>query len=231
MKSRQTMSSAMATAHRYHDWIFRSFEPWLAPGRALEVGTGHGEYARRIAARVGEVIVSDIDAAAIDDARRALAGAANVRFLVMDGIDPARLDGPVDDVVLVNVLEHIADDGALLARAREALRPGGVLIVFVPAFPLLFSRMDREAGHFRRYRKHALVALVERAGFELRHVGYVNALGFFGWLANKWLDSPIDSTATNLQVSLYDRLIPAARAVDRLLPFVGQSLLAVGARR
>jgi SAM-dependent methyltransferase len=231
MKSRDTMSSAMAGAHRYHDWVFRSFAPWLEPGRALEVGTGHGAYARRIAERVGELIVSDIDPAAIEDAQRTLGQGGNLRFLVMDGIDPARLDGPVDDVILVNVLEHIDDDAALLARARDALRPGGVLIVFVPAFPLLFSRMDREAGHFRRYRKDALARLVENAGFSLAHLGYVNAVGFFGWLANKWLDSPVESATTNLQVSLYDRLVPAVRRVDRLLPFLGQSLLAVGARR
>jgi SAM-dependent methyltransferase len=229
--SHETMTTAMTTAHRYHDWVFRSFAAELRPGRALEVGTGHGEYSRRIAARVDELTISDVDPVAVEKARRALEGTPNLRFLVMDGVDPARLGGPVDNLVLVNVLEHIEDDAALLARCRESLTPGGVLIVFVPAFALLFSRMDREAGHFRRYQRDALGRLIEASGFQLRRIGYLNAVGFFGWLVNKWLDSAVDSVATNLQVTLYDRLVPLFRRVDRLLPFFGQSLLAIGERR
>jgi 2-polyprenyl-3-methyl-5-hydroxy-6-metoxy-1,4-benzoquinol methylase len=225
------MTTAMATAHRYHDWVFRSFADALRPGRTLEVGTGHGEYSRRIAERVDELIISDVDPAAVEKARRALDGTPNVRYLVMDGVDPAQLGGPVSNIVLVNVLEHIEDDGALLRRCRESLQPGGVLVVFVPAFALLFSRMDREAGHFRRYQRDELAQLIEASGFQLERIGYVNAVGFFGWLVNKWLDSPINSASTNLQVTLYDRLVPLFRRIDRLLPFFGQSLLAIAERR
>jgi hypothetical protein len=149
----------------------------------------------------------------------------------MDGIDPERLGGPVDNIVLLNVLEHIEDDAALLARAARSLRPGGALIVFAPAFAHLYARMDREAGHFRRYSRRALVRLVEQPGLEVVHARYFNAIGFFGWWANKWLASGIHSRSTDVQIRLYDAAIPLLRGADRLLPFVGQSLIVAGVRR
>ena len=67
-------------------------------------------------------------------------------------------------IYAINVIEHIADDVAALAQLRELLRPGGKLVIFVPAFPMLYSEMDRRIGHFRRYRLTALASATERAG-------------------------------------------------------------------
>ena len=227
ISSAETMSSAMAGARHYHDWVFQSFAEALRPGAALEVGTGHGEYARRIAPLVQELIVSDLDPAAIEKTRAALASYENVHHLVMNGVDPRVLGRRVDNIILLNVLEHVEDDAAFLRNAHQSLSARGVLVVFVPAFPALYSRMDRQAGHVRRYERRALGRLIEDCGFATKKIHYVNAVGFFGWLANKWLDSGIDSTTTNLQIALYDRMIPLFRHVDRALPFLGQSLLAI----
>jgi 2-polyprenyl-3-methyl-5-hydroxy-6-metoxy-1,4-benzoquinol methylase len=228
IRSRDTMSDAIREARNYHDWVFESFAQFLKPGRAIEIGSGHGQYSRRIAPQVEQLIVSDIDAAAIEAIRPQLGDVPNVRYLVMDGIDPARLDGQVESVVLVNIIEHVEDDRQLLDRCAQSLSAGGSLIVFAPAFPQLFSRMDRDAGHFRRYTRRALTTLVQAAGFTLVTARYLNAVGFFGWLANKWIGSRVNSRTTNLQVAAYDRLIPYLRQADRLLPFLGQSLLVVG---
>lgn len=230
MQSPDTMTAAIRTAHNYHDWVFSSFERHILPGVALEVGSGHGKYSRRIAERVERLIVSDIDPVAVEGIRSELAGFDNVECVAMDGIDPARLPAGLDDVILINLLEHIEDDLGMLRRCREALRPGGALILFVPAFQALYSRMDREAGHHRRYEKAELSALVRRAGFEVTSSRYFNSVGFFGWFANKHIDSTINSAGTNAQVALYDRLIPVIRHADRALSFVGQSIVLAATR-
>jgi len=224
------MSQAMPYAHNYHRWVFDAFARHLGPGRTVEVGSGHGAYARLLAPRVSQLVVSDIDPAAIERLRAELAGIGNVGFAVMDGLDPAVLGEPVDNVVLLNLLEHIEGDAALLAACHASLRPGGTLVVFSPAFPALYARMDREAGHFRRYRRGELERLVEGAGFAVASSRLFNAVGFFGWYVNKLLDSGIHSAGTNAQISLYDRLVPWLKHVDALLPFVGQSLVVVGKR-
>lgn len=228
--SDETMTAAIKEAHNYHAWVFGSFARHLSGGTVLEVGSGHGRYARRIAPLVDKLLISDIDPVAVDAIRRDLADLGDrVECLVMDGVDPARLP-PLDAVVLVNLLEHVEDDAALLRRCREALRPGGRVILFVPAFELLFSRMDADAGHFRRYRRSTLLPLLRGAGLRVLESRYFNAVGFFGWGANKLLGSRVNSGATNVQVTLYDRLIPLLRHADRALPFLGQSLVVVAER-
>lgn len=231
VRSDSTMTPALLTAHRYHDWVFSSFADLLRPGPTLEVGSGHGQFSRRLLARVPRLIVSDIDPLAIDRIRELLADEPRVRFMVMDGVDGERLGEPMDNVVLLNVLEHIEDDAALSARCRECLVPGGRLVVFVPAFARLYGRMDREAGHYRRYHRAGLRRLLEGQGFAVARARYFNAVGFFGWWLNKWLGSGIHSSSTNAQVRLYDRLLPIFRPCDRLLGCIGQSLVVVATKR
>ena len=67
---------------------------------------------------------------------------------------------------LSNVLEHIDDDVSALDSIRQVLRPGGRVIVFSPAFDMLYSRFDATVGHHHRYRRHVLAGRMRRAGFE-----------------------------------------------------------------
>ncbi|MCX7824756.1 MAG: class I SAM-dependent methyltransferase [Verrucomicrobiae bacterium] len=227
VRSIETMSRAMQHAHRYHAWVFSSFRAYLRPGATLEVGSGHGRYTRLLAPLAEEVIVSDIDPVAVESIRQELAGLSNVRFLVMEGIVPERVGRPVQNIVLVNILEHIEKDADFIAGCRKVLAPDGVLVIFAPAFPCLYGPMDAQAGHFRRYSRAGLRALLETQGLRVERLRYFNAVGFFGWLVNKWLGSGVNAPLTNAQVSLYDKLVPMLKHVDHVLPFVGQSLLAV----
>jgi SAM-dependent methyltransferase len=218
----------MAGAERYHQWVFSNFAHYVPNGTVLEVGSGHGRYARLLAPRAARVIVSDIDARAIESLSRELSGLSNVEFRVMDGVDRAALGTSVDAILLVNVLEHIADDAAVLRASYEAIRPGGHIMIFVPAFPMLYATMDAEAGHHRRYRLRELEQKLCAARFQLEELRYFNAVGFAGWLVNKWLGSTLAGEGTNAQISIFDKLVPVIRRVDRVIPFLGQSLVAVG---
>ena len=72
-------------------------------------------------------------------------------------------DGSVDAVLALDVLEHV-DDRAVLAEAARVLRPGGLLVVSVPAYPWLWSRRDEDAGHLRRYGRPELERVLKDAG-------------------------------------------------------------------
>jgi SAM-dependent methyltransferase len=76
---------------------------------------------------------------------------------------------------LFDVIEHVADDHALLRAVHRVLRPHGVLAVTVPAHPWLWSAEDEVAGHHRRYTRRSLGAALERAGFEVTYDTYVFA--------------------------------------------------------
>ena len=77
-----------------------------------------------------------------------------------------------DAVLLLDLLEHV-DDRAALAEAARVLRPGGQLLVTVPALPLLWSFRDEAAGHLRRYTATTLRARLREAGFAIERLfGY-----------------------------------------------------------
>ncbi|MEM8792330.1 MAG: class I SAM-dependent methyltransferase [Pseudomonadota bacterium] len=69
-----------------------------------------------------------------------------------------------DIVLLLDVLEH-TDDRAALCEAHRVLKPGGVVLVSVPAHPWLWSARDTGASHLRRYTRSTLKARLEEAGF------------------------------------------------------------------
>lgn len=76
-------------------------------------------------------------------------------------------------VTLLDVIEHVEDDEALLCELARRMQPGSGLVVTVPALHWLFSSWDTDLGHHRRYTKHELVSLVERCGFEVSEAGYL----------------------------------------------------------
>ena len=78
------------------------------------------------------------------------------------------LKSKYDLIYSSNVLEHIEDDVNSLKSIANKLKPNGNLILFVPAFNLLFSKIDTELGHFRRYTISDLTAKMQTAGFEIQ---------------------------------------------------------------
>ena len=90
--------------------------------------------------------------------------------LALDGRRAPPLAMQFDMVVLSEVLEHLDDDAAALDRCFSLARPGGRLLVTVPAHPELWTDMDALIGHRRRYTREALVARLEEAGFDVERV-------------------------------------------------------------
>lgn len=84
-------------------------------------------------------------------------------------------DGGLDCIVLMDVLEHVEDEGLLLTCVRRKLRPNGVMLVTVPAFQRLFSAHDIHLKHFRRYESQPLRDVLERHGFEITESFYFYA--------------------------------------------------------
>ena len=78
-------------------------------------------------------------------------------------------------VVLLDVLEHMADPVKVLRHAKRSLRPDGGLVVTVPAYPWLFGDWDRALGHYRRYTAETLDQDARSAGFRVTWLTHWNA--------------------------------------------------------
>ena len=131
-----------------------------------------------------------------------------------------------DTILYIDVLEHIEDDHAEMARAAAHLNPGGCVIVLAPAHQWLFTPFDRSIGHFRRYSRQTLAAAAPPA-LKPEKLIYLDAIGMFASAANRWLLK--SAMPTHAQIQTWDRLmVPVSRLVDPLLGYrAGKSVLGI----
>lgn len=224
---------ALSGMGHYYDWIVDHFAPH-ARGRMVEYGCGNGTISARLRPLVEKLDLVEPSPNLIAILRDRFAGdaAVTVHGQNLEAHVAAGAVGSYECAVLVNVLEHIADDTAALRELHRILRPDGALLLFVPALPFLFSRLDAFYGHFRRYRRDDLVGLVRAAGFEVVGARYIDMLGVAPW----WLLNTLcGATRFNpFMVRLYDRFgIPLTRFVESLLPTVpfGKNILLIARKR
>lgn len=81
-------------------------------------------------------------------------------------------DGQFDAVLVLDVLEHLPDDNAGMREIWRILKPGGLVILTVPAFHFLWSRHDKILEHYRRYRLRDVETLAKRQHFSVEHSSY-----------------------------------------------------------
>lgn len=121
-----------------------------------------------------------------------------------------------DVIYTSNVLEHIDDDQQALRYLYAKLKPSGTLIIYVPAFQVLYSKLDEKIGHYRRYEKKDLLAKLRRAGFVVREASYADCIGFFAWLYIK-IRGYSEQKAQDKSMQIYDRYIfPVSKIFDAL---------------
>lgn len=215
----------------YNRWLHARFEGWLGT-RVLEVGSGVGNQTRFFDDKE-RVIASDVEAHYVRELKTKFGGRSNVRiasfrFPLVDG-DVADLTGEaLDTIVCLNVLEHIEDDRGTLRDFARVLPKGGHLALLVPAMPSLYGSLDVHLGHFRRYDRSPLRALVEEAGFAVEKIRYLNRVGVAGW----WLNSRVlkRKVLPKGQLRAFKWILPLLSLEENADPSFGMSLLVLARR-
>ncbi len=134
-----------------------------------------------------------------------------------------------DTLLYIDVLEHIEDDAAEMARAAGHLKPGGHLVVLSPAHQWLYTPFDRAIGHFRRYTKASLRAAAPPGVVPVR-LDYLDAVGMLASLGNRLVLNR--SMPKPSQIAVWDKLmVPVSRILDRVLAYsTGRSIVGVWRR-
>ena len=216
---------AMSFAVNYHTWILKEIEPFLGDVTA-EVGAGRGTFSQLLLTTTMKCLYAfepstemfSLLAQNLQDQGRAC--------VVHGFFDPGFLHELLDSICYINVLEHVQDDLAELLKAREALKPRGRLILFVPALEWLYSDQDRSIGHFRRYTQKKLHQLVRSAGFTITASRYFDLAGILPWFLNFVV---LKNSLNSGNVSLYDRVVvPVMRRVESAItPPIGKNILLI----
>jgi 2-polyprenyl-3-methyl-5-hydroxy-6-metoxy-1,4-benzoquinol methylase len=171
----------IAQLEEWHFWfvarthlVSRLLERWLAdsPATILDVGCATGMVAENLA-RSGHRVVG-IDAR-VEAIPRESGTPRAATFLRGDATTLPFSEHRFDAVLLLDVMEH-TDDAVLLSEVCRVLRPGGVLLLTVPAIEWLWSYRDEAAGHLRRYCRSRLQNLLVRSGLNVCRIRYFNSL-------------------------------------------------------
>jgi SAM-dependent methyltransferase len=131
-----------------------------------------------------------------------------------------------DSILYIDVIEHIEDAESELELAVQYLKPGGYLIILVPAYNFLFSEFDKAIGHFRRYNKKMLLESIP-GSMKNKKLFYLDSMGFFASLVNKlFLHQDLPSIK---QIQFWDKVIlPFSKVTDVFLfRSMGKSLIGI----
>lgn len=143
--------------------------PLPSGARLLDAGCGSGRTLDELARR-GRVTGVDLDAEAVACSRRR---GHDTERAPVENLPFAH--GSFDLVTCLDVIEHTPDDTASLRELERVTRPGGHIILTVPAHPLLWSAHDERNMHYRRYTRRTLTTLVASVGLEIERETYFNS--------------------------------------------------------
>ena len=174
----------MAELDQDHWWFLarrrilkRLIERVVRPPRKakiLEIGCGTGHNLAMLKS-FGSLEASELDRCARAVANKRLPG--RVKNAKLPDLTKFKRNG-YDLIALLDVLEHVPDDLASLRSIHMRLKPGGALLLTVPANPWMWSAHDAAHHHFRRYTRKQLEELFLRSGLEVQLLSYFNMLLF-----------------------------------------------------
>jgi SAM-dependent methyltransferase len=221
--------------------LLSGLEPRLPAGyRVLEVGCGDGNTLRVLTrvCRRGAVFGMDLQGEGLEVARPRVDCALVRGDIVRSPFIPA---ARFHVIAMFDVIEHIDEEGDVLAAARGMLAPDGVLVLTVPADPHLWSAFDEAAGHRRRYTADSLSKGLIDAGFRVEYLSpFMTALYPLTWIRRRTSRHPLTEDAAFEFARRDLRIVPVLNPLLRWvlsrearfiaararLPF-GTSLLAV----
>lgn len=199
---------SLESANNYNDYLTSLVRKSAESTDLIDFGAGIGTFSKRL--RTAGYDVKCIEPDPLQRERLEQQG-----FHALENITSVP-DNSVSFVFSLNVFEHIEDDSLALRQIRQKLKPGGILLIYVPAFECLWTSLDEKLCHHRRYTKKTLRRLVEQEDFVIEDARYADCLGFIAALVFRALNRSA-SVLTASSISFYDHwLFAPSRVLDRL---------------
>jgi len=199
---------ALESAHNYNEYLTRLVRQATESRDLIDFGAGIGTFSKRLRSAGYHVTCIEPDPLQRQELREQ--GFESFDSIVSIPNDSASF------IFSLNVFEHIEHDAVAIREVRQKLKPGGTLLIYVPAFECLWTSLDDKVGHYRRYTKTTLRRLVEEEGFAIERARYADCLGFIAALVFRLLNRSA-STLTATAIRIYDRfLFTPSRLLDKL---------------
>lgn len=218
---------SMSQAGWYNTWLENKVRPFLK-GDILEIGCGIGNFTKDLV-KFGQVWAMDIDKSYVLKTKEN-SPLANVGLGNIETGEYFFKDKKFDNIVCINVLEHIKDDKKALLNLYSLLKKNGSLILIVPAHQFLYGEIDRSIDHFRRYTKSKLKKQFKNLNFKTVFCKELNMLGAIGWLvAGKVLK---EKTVKKERIFIFNKIGPIYLKLENLFePPFGISVMIIGTKQ
>lgn len=219
---------AIAEADKFNEWMYHQVKPHCE-GKILEIGSGIGNISFFFDRDGKDVDLSDIR----EQYRSYLKKTFEKRNvldidIVAGGFIEIHGDilGTYDAVFALNVVEHIKDDKLAIENMLKLLKPGGKIVILVPAYQWLYNGFDVALEHYKRYTKSRLLSIFPLQGATFVKSWYFNFAGIFGWfLVGSVLKKKLIPESN---MKLYNILTPMFKIADKLvMNKMGLSVIAV----
>ena len=219
---------AIAEADKFNEWMYQQVVPHCT-GKILEIGSGIGNISYFFDRDEMDIDLSDIREQYRSYLKKSFEKRAVLDMdIVADGFIDLHGDklGTYDAVFALNVVEHIKDDKLAIENMIKLLRPGGKIIILVPAYQWLYNGFDVALEHFKRYTKSRLLGIFPTRGVKLIRSWYFNFAGIFGWFLVGSVMKKKLIPESNMK--LYNVLTPIFKIADKVvLNKMGLSVIAV----
>ena len=221
-----------ANAVVWKDYLRRRIAPFLG-AEVLEVGAGlggttrllcRGDHKRWVCLEPDPMLARQIEQAIHEGSLPSCCSE------MVGTLEQIEAQPTFDTLLYIDVLEHIEDDRAELARAAGMLKPGGYVVALSPAHNWLFTPFDKVIGHYRRYTRPTMRALTPPT-LEPVRIEYLDSVGLLASLANRLLLR--QSMPTPGQIAVWDKgMVRVSKVLDPLLGHnLGKSVLGVWRKR
>jgi 2-polyprenyl-3-methyl-5-hydroxy-6-metoxy-1,4-benzoquinol methylase len=184
-----------------HPWfvarsdLFLSLMPSNKNSSILDFGCGSGGFLKRLK-NSGYKDLSGVEVSEIKT------NSASDCFLITKTIQKRKYDV----ILMMDVLEHIEDDSAILREIKSHLKPDGILLLSVPAYQFLWSNHDNLNMHYRRYNRNSLQKVIKEAKFKTQFMTSWNST-FFLIIAASRLIFRCANKELSLNNNFFSRLI------------------------
>ncbi len=218
----------MEGAKFYNDWTLSFFVNYLE-GEILEIGGGIGNFTKLLT-NFGKVTSIEVEKNYIPRIRKTTKGKASAGLGNIEKGEYFFKSKNFDTAIMINVLEHIKDDTAAVSNINKLLKKSGVAVILVPAHQALFSKMDKNLGHHKRYTTKSLNLILKDNGFKILETRYLNIFGMLGWFVNgKILKKEI---IPGNQLRFFDIVFRPVLLLEKIVKFpFGLSVLTIAEKK
>jgi ubiquinone/menaquinone biosynthesis C-methylase UbiE len=225
--------SILGSAYNYLDIQYGTIKKYVGR-RVLEIGAGIGNQIVRISEKKPDLIMAieknpifcDVLKAKFGDRVEVVCG--NIETIcdnenVFSGKN-------LDTIIAMNILEHIEKDEDCIRKLSRHLESRGRIILVNPAFKVLYSKLDQQYGHYRRYSKKAMEKYALNLKMAMIENRYFNLAGWFGWLIFAKIGRC--SCINRRSMALFNSVLKMLDKIEsKIKPPMGLSLLTVLAKK